>query len=193
MHYEEKKSAMESILGPLGDLVGHAIIPFEIGGAVDMYYFHEAMDGTAFATMELIEPDGSGPKPGRIGTFELVAFTRQEFTAERDGPFSSIERRFCGIFTTLGNYASQAVLNPRETCEVPAGEDEDNRCLVFDEWKKPGVEFEIRGKKHGLLLCIEVFRNEMEYAMENGTLRLLQKLKKSGHYPYSDLEREPVV
>jgi hypothetical protein len=45
--------------------VGHAIIPFQIGGAVDMYYFPNGIPGTGFATVELIEPDGSGPKPHR--------------------------------------------------------------------------------------------------------------------------------
>jgi hypothetical protein len=60
------------------DLVGHAIIPFRVGGPVDIYRFPHAIDGTAFATMELIEADGTGPKPSRIGTYELIACTRHK-------------------------------------------------------------------------------------------------------------------
>ena len=32
----------------------------------------------------------------------------------------------------------------------------------------------------------------MEYAMKNGSATVLKKLKDAGHYPYSDLDREPV-
>jgi hypothetical protein len=42
------------------------------------------------------------------------------------------------------------------------------------------------------VLCIEVFPSEMKHAMENGSASLLRKLKAAGHYPYSDLDREPV-
>ncbi len=201
-HYKLKKQALEQLLGPMHNLVGHAFIPFQVGGPVDMYYFPQPDGGTAFATMELIEPDGSGPKPSRIGTYELVAFTRLKLTQRESAvtggtqppdAFNAIERRMCGIFTILGRYGREAVLNPLETCEVPLREGEPTRCLVFDQYDKPGVEFRIGGKRHGLLLCIEVFRSEMEYAMEHRSGALLDLLKARGHYPYSDLDREPVV
>jgi hypothetical protein len=197
-HYEIKQAALERILGPMHDLVGHALIPFQVGGAVDMYYFPNGIPGTGFATMELIEPDGSGPKPNRIGTYELVTFTREKIPPsdlkdDEDHPFNDIQGRMCAIMTSLGFYSYEAVLNPGETCEIPAGEeDEPNYCLIFDEYKQDGVDFEIDGKKHCLLLVIEVFKSEMEYAMENGSTAVINKLKEKGYYPYSDLEREPV-
>jgi hypothetical protein len=33
----------------------------------------------------------------------------------------------------------------------------------------------------------------MEYAMNNGSTELFRLFKEKGHYPYSDLAREPVV
>lgn len=195
-HYEAKQAALERILGQMHDLVGHAIIPFQIGGAVDMYYFPKNIPGTGFATMELIEPDGSGPKPNRVGTYELVAFTKHAMPSPEDKseehPFNKIERRICGIFTATGLYSYEAVLNPGETCEIPGKEGEPNICLLFDEYAPGGKPFEIDGKKHGLLLVIEVFRSEMEYAMKHGSAAVLTKLKEAGHYPYSDLDRKPV-
>ena len=196
-HYEAKEKALEQILGPMHNIVGHAIIPFYVGGAVDMYYFPNRIAGTGFATMELIEPDGSGPKPNRIGTYELVAFTKHKMPAkegkrDENDPFNKIERRMCGILTIVGRYSYEAVLNPGETCEVPGKEGEPNKCLIFDEYRKNGSSFEIDGKKHCLLLCIEVFRSEMEYSMKNGSASVLKKLKEKGYYPYSDLDREPV-
>jgi len=192
-HYELKKRGLEKVLGEMYELVGHAIIPFQIGGAVDMYYFPNCVDGTGFATMELIEPDGSGPRPSRIGTYELVAFTKHRIgdKADKDA-FEQMARRMCGILTTVGHYAHEAKLTPRETAEVPVDGDKPHCCLMFDEYRKPGVDFMIGSRKHGLLLVMEVFRSEMEYAMNNGTQIVLDKLKERGYYPYSDLDREPV-
>ena len=190
--HEIKQKCLENILGEMHNMVGHAIIPFEIGGAVDMYYFPNGIPGTAFATMELLNLDGPNPKRNKIGTYELVAFTKHNISGENeeDTPFNTIERRFCGTFTTLGNYSFEAELNTLETCEVPVHENELNRCIVFDLY---GETFNIGKNNHFLMLCIEVFKKEMEYAMEHGSDSLLSKLKEAGHYPYSDLARAPVV
>lgn len=192
--YEEKKEGLESVLGKMYDMVGHAIIPFEIGGAVDMYYFPNHIQGTGFATMELLDPNGNGPKPNRLGTYELVAFTKESYneSEETETAFNLIERRICGVFTTVGNYSFQAKLNPNETCEVPQ-DDEENRCLVFDNYQPDNKKFNIGTRQHHLLLCLEIFRSEMEFARKHGTEELFKKLKAAGHYPYSDLNREPVA
>ena len=62
------------------------------------------------------------------------------------------------------------------------------RCLIFDAYgsAKHHPEF-------GLLAIIEVHRSEMEYARKKGGAKLIRKLKKAGYYPYSDLDRPPVV
>jgi hypothetical protein len=194
--YEAKEKALARILGPMHNLVGHAIIPFQIGGAVDMYYFPNGIPGTGFATMELIEPDGSGPKPNRIGTYELVAFTKLKIPpgqqTDTNSPFHKIERHMCGILTAVGRFSYEEVLNPGETCELPGEKGQPTKCLIFDEYRKPGAPFEVNGQKHCLLLCMEIFRSEMEYAMQHGSAPVLKKLKEKGYYPYSDLDREPV-
>ena len=147
-----------------------------------------------YARVELIEPDGSGPQPSRIGTYELVAFTKHRIDdSDSKNRFGETELRIRSIFTSVARYSYHAVLNPLETCEVPVGEDEPSQCLVFDEWKKRGIDFRIGQKKHGLLLCIEVFRSEMEFAMRHGAKALLERLKEKEYYPYSDLERLPVA
>ena len=200
--YLLKEKAMEEVLGRMYGLVGHAIIPFQIGGAVDMYYFpNTPIEGTTFATMELIEYENKGPIPNRNGMFELLAFTKLKINKQinqvekspEDSVFDSIERRICGIFTSIGNYSFQAKLEPGETCEIPGKEGEENTCLVFDEYRDENVDFLINGKKYGLLICIEIFRSEMEYAMEYGSKELFMLLKDKGYYPYSDLNRTPVV
>lgn len=198
--FHQKEIEMKKVLGEMYGLVGHAIMPFQIGGSVDMYYFPNAIDGTAFATMELIEYENRGPIPNKNGMYELIAFTKHkinkqvgDFSRDVNDPFERTERRICGIFTSIGNYSFQAKLEPKETCEIPGDEGEENICLVFDEYVKEGAEFKISGKKYGLLICIEIFRSEMEYAMEYGSEELFKLLKEKGYYPYSDLDRQPVV
>lgn len=192
--YELKKNGLEAILGEMYRLVGHAIIPFQVGGAVDMYYFTKHIEGTGFATMELIEPDGSGPKPNADGTYELVAFTKHEYDSNDDEhtEFNEIERRVCGIFTKIGFYSFDATLKPGDTCELPYN-NEKSKFIVFDKYKPGNVEFFIGENKHHLLLCVEIFESEMNFARENGSSELFNKLKEKGYYPYSDMDREPVV
>jgi hypothetical protein len=194
-HFDELKTVgLERVLGPSYGMVGHAIIPFQVGGALDMFYFPDAVAGTACATMELILPDGSGPLPSRIGTYELVTFTKYRIGDPAAGaPFKIIERRLCSTLTSVARFGGIEVLNPGDTCEVPGEEDEPFRCLVFDNWAPNAIPFRIGDSRHGLLLCIEVFRSEMEYAMQNGSEALLELLKQHGHYPYSDLDRDPVI
>jgi hypothetical protein len=76
--------------------------------------------------------------------------------------------------------------------EIPE-DDGPNKCIVFDDYKPDNKEFSIGNQKLGLLLVIEVFRDEMEYAMENGSQKLLKRLKEKGYYPYSDLDRPSVI
>ncbi|WP_109098549.1 suppressor of fused domain protein [Aquimarina sp. AU58] len=193
--YELKSKGLENVLGEMHDLVGHAIIPFAIGGAVDMYYFPNHIKGTGFATMELLDPNGNGPLKNRLGTYELVAFTKYDYHASKDPqtPFNLAERNACGFLTSIGMYSSQAVLNPKETIEIPNGEDEENTCLVFDLYEPNGKKFKIGDREHHLLLCLQLFRSEMDYARQNGSDKLFKLLKEKGHYPYSDLDREAVI
>ena len=194
-NYELKSEGLENVLGKMHNLVGHAIVPFEIGGAVDMYYFPNHTKGTGFVTMELLDPPGNGPLKNRLGTYELIAFTKHDYQNSKNEttPFNLIEHDVCGFFTTIGNYSFQAILNPKETMEVPNGEGEENTCMVLDSYEPQGKKFRIGNREHHLLLCLQVFRNEMEFARENGTDELMKLLKEKGHYPYSDLDGESVA
>src|SRR6266700_6825081 len=78
-YYEQKEQGLEGVLGKMNNIVGHAIIPFDARGAVDMYYFQNHIQGVGFATMELLDMEGNGPKPNIFGTYELVAFTKQPY------------------------------------------------------------------------------------------------------------------
>jgi hypothetical protein len=59
--------------------------------------------GTGFGTMELLDPDGMDQKPNRIGTYELVGFTKLDYNdnEENQTEFNTIERRFCEYLQRL--------------------------------------------------------------------------------------------
>lgn len=205
-YQETKQKALEKILGPMDDTVWHAIIPFQVGGAVDMYCFSSHMTRTVFATMELIDPNGNGPKPNRMGTYELISCTRLEsppvdfskpidlrYKRTESGPFEKQQQRLCKILTAIGHYSFDAVLQPGETSEFPGDKEDDTKYIVFDEFDTKGIPFEIEGKRYGLLLCIEIHPSELKYAREQGSKALIEKLKEADVYPYSDLNRESVV
>ncbi len=187
-----KERALEGILGRMHNRVLHAIIPFDIGGAFDLYYFLEHLSGTGVATMELIDPDGHGPRPNDRGTFELVAFTKLSYSEEREEPYAAMEYQLSSMLSTVGHFSRQAVLKPGDTCELPQ-DDHDDRCILLSAYEPDGRTFTIDGRDHHLMLCMEVHRSEMEYSRQEGSAALLERLKCAGFYPYSDLDRTPVV
>jgi hypothetical protein len=192
--YEEKQKGLERLLGKMHDVVGHAVIPFEVGGALDMYYFPNGIPGTGFATMELLKPDGTGPIPNKFGTYELAAFTRIPYDAtDGETPFSRIRARLNLVMTNIAYYSLQAKLQPGETAELPSDEGQPGYCILFDHYKPNGLDFTIGNRRHALLLVMEIFKDEMDFAMANGSRKLIEKLKIAGYYPYSDLDRESVV
>ena len=55
--YGAKSAFLAEHLGPEHEMVMHALIPYAVGGNLDLYYFPDGIDGTAIATKEL----ASGP------------------------------------------------------------------------------------------------------------------------------------
>jgi hypothetical protein len=122
-------------------------------------------------------------------------FTKKELDLEalekEDHPFAKAHGRIKAILKVTAPYSEEATLNPGDTREFPEEmEDLGGRCVILDSYS-PGGSLGPGGM--GLMLVMEVFRSEMEPAMEEGSAVLFEKLRAAGHYPYSDLDRRPVV
>jgi hypothetical protein len=192
---EQKSALMESILGREHDMVMHAIIPYAVGGGLDLYYFPHGVPGTAIATKELSEMPGEGSKNNTFACYELAMFTKHPIDLDAaksdDHPFGIAHRNINTILNFIARYSAQATLNPRDTCEFPQDmERVGGKCLIFDAY---GAATHTSAGRFGILAVIEVFRSEMAYAREHGGEALLTLLKTAGHYPYSDLDRLPVA
>lgn len=193
--YDHKAAVMEELLGPSHDIVMHSVIPYSVGGALDLYYYPNGIPGTGIATLELSEAPGEGSSNDVFPCYEMVMFTRHpiDLDAAKNprNPFGKAHRAISSILNLMARYSAEATLNPGETCEFPEGmPDVGGRCLVFDAYPPHTQDVDA---EFGLMVMIEVFRSEMEFARENSGDELLELLKAQGHYPYSDLDREPVA
>lgn len=193
---EHKSALMEKSLGKEHDMVMHALIPFAIGGGLDLYYYPSAVPaGTAVATKELAELPNEGSSNAVYRSYELVMFTRHPLAmddAKDDStPFGRAHSNINAILNFIARYSASATLNPDDTCEFPADmEDVGGKCLIFDGYAQHSDEV---AQDFGLLAVIEIFRSEMDLARKEGGAELIRRLKEAGHYPHSDLDREPVA
>lgn len=193
--YDRKTFLMEEALGEEHDMVMHAIIPFAVGGGLDLYYFPNGIEGTGIATKELSEGPTEGSSNNVFESYELVMFTRQaldmDAAQDEETPFGKTHQSINQILNLIARYSAEATLNPNETCEFPEDmEDVGGKCLIFD-----GYPDYVADEMHefGLLLLMEIFRSEMNFARRHGGAALIHKLKEAGYYPYSDMDRDPVV
>jgi len=193
--YERKSRLMEASLGKEHDMVMHAIIPYAIGGGLDLYYYPNGLPGTAIATKELSEMPKEGSSNDVYRSYELVMFTKHplDLDAAKDErtPFGRAHRNINAILNPIAQYSAQATLNPNETCEFPSDmEPIGGKCLIFDGYACHSDDV---ADRFGLLAAIEIFRSEMEYARAHGGAKLIARLKSKGYYPYSDLDRRAVA
>lgn len=193
--YERKTAFMEETLGKEHNMVMHVMIPFCVGGALDLYYYPNGTPGTAIATKELAERPEQGPSNTAYRSYELVRFTKHAISLGDVGdlstPFGRADRNISAILNAVARYAPSARLNPGNTCEFPEGDSRvSGKCLFLD-----GFTGDAKGAPYdfGLMLVIEIFRSEMDFARKNGAQALFQRLKKADHYPYSDMDRKPVA
>lgn len=193
--YERKSRLMEASLGQEHDMVMHAIIPYAIGGSLDLYYYPNGLPGTAIATKELSEMPNEGSSNDVYRSYELVMFTKHRLdlqaALDENTEFGRVHMNINAILNCIAPYSAQAELNPNETCEFPDEmKDVGGKCLIFDGYACHSDDLV---ENFGLLALIEIFRTEMDFAREHGGARLIKRLKAKEYYPYSDLDREPVA
>ena len=187
--YEAKSAWMETILGQEYEMVMHAIIPYEVGGPVDVYMYPNHVDGTVLATKEMVSHGGQECLPFDGQFYEVAMAVKSKIDAAEDSEFSRSMVRCRKIMTMASRYSGSATLKSGDTVEVPMGDGEDNACALFWEVDK-GKRTHICGRPMTVQYIIEVLRDEMEYAQRHGSENLITLLKQQGIFPSSDLNRK---
>jgi hypothetical protein len=191
--YEKKVKWISSLFGESHEGVYHAIIDYWMGGPVDMYMYPNHIPGMAFVTFDIASYCSKECKPNQLGYFEVAMFTRLKHDDNEKSQFMKQMLRFRVIMTKTARYSTDAVLSPGNTMEIPLDEENKNiACVVIDYYPENNATI-IENERLHLLTLIEIHRSEMEYAMANGSEFLFTRLKEAGYYPYSDLDRQPVV
>jgi hypothetical protein len=193
--YEHKSLIMAEIMGKMHNIVMHAIIPYAVGGGLDLYYYPNGITGTGIATMELSELPNKGSSNSVFSRYELVMFTKQPLVLDDankpETTFGKAHSNISSILNVVAPFSATARLDPHDTCEFPADmRTVGGKCLIFDDYGQRGNS---SIPDFGILLTIEIFRSEMDFARKIGGEQLIRLLREAGHYPYSDLERESVA
>jgi hypothetical protein len=175
--WDARLAAMEAVLGKSDDMVGHATIPFQIGGAADIVYFHKHMKGIVSVTAELIGCDEQ--IKNRLGNYELMICQRQ-----KDDWGDS-------LISQLAQYTLEAKLEPGETMDIGSAVPDGATitALLFFKYATSRV----RGCKCGLLLCLGITADELAAAHAGRRDAVEQALVESGVYPFTDLSRKSVL
>ena len=196
---EEKQKALDAALGKMEDTVIHAIIPYFLGGTLDLYPFRRHIPGTLYVTQELFAFDPrSRPKKSRDGWFELAVAFRdadgsvfKNASRDSDGEMPASVSLASRLLNPLARYSEMASLSPGETAELPGDDGEPSTCIVFDRVECSPMS--AGGTPFFLLLVIQVHPAELAMARSQGSEALFAALKQHGHYPYSDLDRPSVA
>ncbi|MDR0423984.1 MAG: hypothetical protein LBH39_00745 [Clostridiales Family XIII bacterium] len=199
--YETKDKYMESVLGKEYGMVMHAIIPYAIGGGLDLYYYPNYCAGAVIATKELTNYKFNEPKNDQYDAYELIMITKHKIDLDSvkegepcENTFAYDHKSINGILNCIAPYSTQSKLNQYDTIEFPEDfEGVGGKCLIIDAFSHPLCDKSTRNKKFGLMLLMEIHRNEMEYAMQQKGRDLIEKFKATGIYPFTGINRPSVV
>ncbi len=182
--WQPRLEALEGVLGPAGEQVFHAPIPFdagsELGGAPDILMFGRHQEGAiAYVTAELIGRDNQ-PKSD-LSNYELVMC----LPADVESDWAT------DILTLLSYYTLEQPLNPGDTSDLGdfAPEGSEVSALLFSAYGR----FRVLERECGLLLCVGITEPECEYASQQAPGALEGKLREGGAYPVTDFARSSVV
>ncbi len=171
--WDARSASLSQILGKPADTVLHAPVPFQLGGAADVLCFPQAVAGMAYVTAELTGED-VGQIPNSMGNYELMICGRQELPAGAN------------LISRLARYTCEAKLEPGESMDVGRSfGDSTIRALLFTHLRDEAAQFEFLGCRYGLLLCMGITAEELEFKQEHGSEKLLELLKQHSVFPFT--------
>lgn len=153
---------------------------FGDGGWADVLAFRNYVPGETYVTADLTGW-ASGQMKNSLGQYELVICMKSESIAAVD------------MISRLARYTCDARIEPLHTLDIRdfLG-DKTLRALLFANLQEPPPFFKVSGTPCGLLLCIGITSEELEFADEYGPEELLELLKKNKIFPYTIPNRPSV-
>jgi hypothetical protein len=171
--WNARADALAEVLGQPHDNVFHAPHPFALGGNADVMAFDCRPSGVAYVTAEL-----TGKPDACYADYELMICHR---APDDWGP---------NIVSRLAPYTQQAYIGAGESMDIDSATPPESqiKAFVFDTY----ASFTLFGNENELRLCLGITKPELAFKMEHGAEALLERLKRHGVYPFTDLERDSV-
>jgi hypothetical protein len=174
----------KQLFQPIEERIGHvdeasimAIIGFDGGGPVTLCTVGRDRERfVTYVTCELSVREAQ--RPAEFGCYEVMMTCDDRRWAHK-------------ILTKVGQMSLESVFGQGHTIDISpvVGADCPVQGLVVEEFARVTVD----GQPYGILYFHGVTRSELEFAMEAGTDKLLERLKRAGVYPRTSIHRKESV
>jgi hypothetical protein len=177
--WDARLAALQSVFGPADDDILTSVIPFYLGGSADVLAFRKHNDGICYVTAGII--GDASAKPNKHGQYELMICVREPAAADW-AP---------NLVGTLARHTTEAVLSSGETMDIAPALPQPASVtqLLFLNY----ADINIQGKNAGVLLCLGINADEVEYIKTHGLEPLVKSLEQADVYPFTDLNRPSVI
>lgn len=175
--WDVRLRALENELGKSEDKIATSPVPIYLGGGADVLMFKNHVDGVAYVTAGLV--GSSSQQLTELGEYELMMCFREE----NDWAPSILSR--------LAPFTFQTALPPGEFMEITPNVPKGATIvgLVFAAYR----HLKLPNGKAGILSCIGITATELASCRKSGTALVLERLKRSGIYPFTEMNRQSVL
>jgi hypothetical protein len=164
--------------GPLDRNSIMAIIGFDLGGPLNFSTVGREKKKALITYISCELAVREDQRTGRIGPYELMTHCDDEQWVR-------------SVISSVGRMTLDELFESAHTLDIGG--------WVKKSAPLQGIFFEefacvrIKGKKHGILRCMGITRDEMEFAQSEGLGPLLMRLMKAGVYPNTMTRRKSVL
>jgi len=172
----ERRAALEHLFGPASGRPLHAFIPLHLpGGQADVLTFeNHIVGGRLYVTAGLTGPTSTQLPNGRWTQYELAICQRE------DAGWAP------NVIAQLASRSLRDSLRPGETMDLRSAGESAIAALLFAEYGS----FRLAGRTCGVLLCLGITAEEMTECLESGSTVVFERLRGSGVYPFTDVDRD---
>lgn len=156
--WDARADALSHVLGAGHDNVFHARHPFAFGGQADVMVYYHHLDGVVYVTAEL-----TGKPEACYADYELMICHR----APSDwGP---------NVISRLAPYTQEAYIGSGESMDIDDATPAESqiKAFIFDTY----ATFTLYGRQNDLRLCVGITKAELQFKLEHGPEKLLERLK----------------
>lgn len=178
--WNARTKALQVLLGPSDNLILHSPLPFFLGGGADVISFRHYVNGVTYVTAD-VSGEETAQIPNGSGNYELMICMKNE------------DARASSLISQLAQYSCDECLSVGETMDCDWFSESNVVGFLFVQPETTPSQFELYNRYFSLLLCVGITQAELEECQRGNSDLVLQKLKQSKVFPFTDLHRASVI